>query len=63
MNTKTVREISRLYRLEDVAESYRTEDASELRLKRVENLADGVAAKLMAIGSHIPTLNPFDNKG
>jgi hypothetical protein len=39
--------------LEDVTETYRTDDASELRLQRVENLADGVAAKLMAIGSHV----------
>jgi hypothetical protein len=53
MNNKTVSEINRLCRLEEVAETYRTDDASELRLQRVENLADGVAAKLMEIGSHV----------
>jgi hypothetical protein len=53
MDSKTVREINRLCRLEDMAETYRTDDANELRLQRVENLADNVAAKLMAIGSHV----------
>jgi len=53
MDSKTVQEIDRLCRLEEVAETYRTDDASELRLQRVESLADGVAAKLMAIGSHV----------
>jgi hypothetical protein len=56
MDNKTVREIDRLCRLEDLAETYRTDDASELRLQRVENLADGVAAKLMEIGSHAERL-------
>jgi hypothetical protein len=53
MDSKTVQEINRLCHLEEVAETYRTDDASELRLQRVEVLADGVAAKLMAIGSHV----------
>jgi hypothetical protein len=53
MNNNTVSEINRLCHLEEVVETYRTDDASELRLLRVENLADGVAAKLMAIGSHV----------
>jgi hypothetical protein len=53
MDNSTVREIDRLCHLEEVLENYRTDDATELRLQRVENLADGVAAKLMAIGSHV----------
>jgi hypothetical protein len=53
MKNSTVREINRLCHLEDVVEDYRTDDASDLRLQRVENLADGVAAKLMAIGSQV----------
>jgi hypothetical protein len=34
-----------------MAETYRTDDADELRLQRVEALEEGATAKLMAIES------------
>jgi hypothetical protein len=51
MENSALREINRLCHLERMAETYRTDDADELRLKRVEALEEGATAKLMAIGS------------